>query len=96
MIGPKVIAALCAAALALAATAGWKGYQMGFAAAEAAQNARLLAQIEASEKLDADRREIARERDQLARKLEDEAHADPVVVDRCLSPDRVRRLNSLR
>ena len=86
------------AALGIAATiaAGVQGYRMGYAAAEADQNAALLAQIEAGRKLDQERRRIAAERDSLARQLEDEANADPVVVDRCLPPERVLRLNRLR
>lgn len=86
------------AALGVAATiaAGFQGYRMGYVAAEADQNAALLAQIEAGRKLDQERRRIAAERDSLARQLEDEANADPVFVDRCLSPERVLRLNRLR
>ncbi|MEP3295333.1 MAG: hypothetical protein ABJO27_02395 [Pseudoruegeria sp.] len=78
------------------AFAGWQGYRMGHAACEAAHDAETLARIEAAQKLDAERIDVARTRDELARKLEEQAHADPIIVERCLNTDRVRRLNSLR
>ena len=87
-----LVLALCAA---LAAFGVWM-YRTGYAAAEGAAQARLLAQIEAGQDLEEQRRKIAVERDTLARKLEEAAYADPVVVDRCLGPDRVRRLNAIR
>lgn len=87
---------LLAGTVALAALAGWQGYRMGHAACEDARRAELLAQIEAGQKLDAARRKAAQERDQLARELEGAAYADPVIVEQCLGPDRVRRLNAIR
>ena len=84
------------AALAVVGVVGWQGYRMGVNACEARQNAELLAQIEAGEKLEADRIRLKQQRDALARKNEELANADPVLVERCLSPDRMRRLNSLR
>lgn len=63
---------------------------------EARHAAQLLAQVEAGLKLDAARRAIEAQRDDLARQLEEQAYADPIIVPRCLGPDRVRRLNSLR
>lgn len=70
-------------------------YNRGKSDCEAAFNAARLDQIEAGEKLDDERRKIAIERDKLARELEEQAYAEPVVVQRCLSPSRVRRLNAL-
>lgn len=96
MTAPTRIAAVLAGALALSAFTGWQGYRAGRAACEAAHNATLLAHIEAGRKLDDDRRRLARERDELAAQLEEEAHADPVIVERCLAPGRVQRLNTLR
>lgn len=74
----------------------WQGYRMGYRAAVFAQNAVLLDRIEAGKKLEAERLKIAAERDDLSRKLEEAANADPVTVPRCLGPDRVRRLNALQ
>ncbi|MBT2130138.1 hypothetical protein [Aliiroseovarius lamellibrachiae] len=76
--------------------AGWQGYRLGYRASEAAKNAEHLAQIEAGKMLEAARLKAAAERDDLHRKLEEKAYADPVVVERCLGPDRVQRLNALR
>lgn len=72
------------------------GYLKGKKDAEAEFQGRILAYIEAGQKLDDARRRVAQERDELAARLEEEAYADPVIVERCLSPDRLRRLNSLR
>ncbi|WP_320176613.1 hypothetical protein [Roseovarius pacificus] len=83
-------------ALAIAAAAWGHGYWRGWEACAAAHNAEIIESQEEAKKLDAERREVMRERDDLARQLEEGAYADPVTVDRCLSPDRVRRLNSLR
>lgn len=96
MISGKLVIGAVAALLACSALSGWQGYRMGHAVAEARYNSRLLAEIEAGQKLDEARRVLARQRDDLARQLEEEAHADPVIVERCMSPDRVRRLNTLR
>lgn len=91
-----------AAALALLAAVWFQGHHAGRAACEARHTAALAAAqtatIRAAE--EASRREAARleaeaARDRLARELEDAAHADPVRVPDCLSPDRVRRLNRL-
>lgn len=94
-MGGGVVYAL-AVGLALSAGAGLYGYRAGQFACEAEHKARLLEEIEAGQRLEQERQRIARERDQLHRQLEEEAHADPVIVERCLSPDRVRRLNALR
>lgn len=80
---------------ALLGVAFWQGYRWGHAASEAHKNAELLAQIEAGQELEVERRRVAQERDELARQLEREAHADPVIVDQCFGPNRVRRLNAL-
>jgi hypothetical protein len=82
--------------IALIGVAGWRGYSMGYSAAETAHKVELLARIEAGEKLDQARIKAARERDELARQLEEQAYAEPVTVDRCLSPSRVQRLNSIK
>lgn len=82
----------------LAATAGaWgHGYWRGGAACDAAHNAEIIKRQQEADKLDAARREALQERDRLARELEESAYADPITVERCLGPDRVRRLNNLR
>lgn len=91
LINPWLILAV----LALAAGSAWQGYRIGHRAAEAAHGAEILKQIEEARQLEAERIQIARERDELARRLEDEANADPVVVNQCIGPGRVRRLNAL-
>jgi hypothetical protein len=96
MIRPYLILGLVVAFVAAASVAGWQGYRMGYAKAQAAHDADLLAQIEAGQKLEADRRRVARERDALAEQLERAGNAEPVIVERCLAPSRVRRLNTLR
>lgn len=90
-----ILAALSIAAVTCAA-AGWQGYRMGVAAETARQNAALLAEVAAGQKIEEQRRQIAQERDDLARQLEEEANASPIVVDHCLGPERVQRLNRLR
>lgn len=84
------------AAAVIAVLCGWQGYRLGFATSEARHNFERLARIEAGQKLEQARRQIARERDQLSRKLEEQAYAQPVAVERCLGPGRVRRLNAIR
>lgn len=96
MADPRLILAALLAVLICSGGAGWQGYRLGYAAAGADHNAQLLAEIEAGAKLEEERRSLAAERDALARQLEEESHADPVFVERCLAPDRVRRLNTLR
>ena len=83
-------------ALLLAAACGWQGYRMGHRAAVADHQEAELERVEAGRILEEDRRRLAQERDRLARKLEESAYAEPVVVERCLAPSRVRRLNSIR
>jgi len=85
-----------AIALTVVAAIGLQGYRMGYGAAEAARQAEDLARIEAGRILEADRRRIAQERDQLADQLKEQAYADPIIVKRCLSPGRVQRLNAIR
>ncbi|WP_162947025.1 hypothetical protein [Ruegeria sp. EL01] len=82
--------------LALVVGSGGLGYRMGYSAAEDDHKAELLEQIEAGQRSEAARIRVANERDDLARMLEEEENADPVIVEQCLSPDRVRRLNALR
>ena len=74
---------------------GWKCYRWGYEAADTAHKEALAAEIQAGLRLDAERRAAAAERDELARQLEEAGNADPIIVDRCLSPNRVRRLNGL-
>lgn len=83
-------------ALAVLGVVAVGAYKRGVADCEAAHNAELLAQIEAGEKAEKERLEIARERDELARQLEEEAYAEPVTIAQCLGPSRLRRLNDLR
>lgn len=84
------------AALVVIVAVFWQGHRVGYAAAVSSHQSELLGHIEAGQKLDATRRQAAFQRDQLARKLEEGAYADPVVVDQCLGPGRVRRLNAIR
>jgi hypothetical protein len=84
------------AAVAFLVGAMWWAYSQGIAKCQADHRADMLAQIEAGQKLEAARADEARKREELARKLEEQAYADPVVVEQCLGPDRVRRLNAIR
>ncbi|MEM9107584.1 MAG: hypothetical protein AAGC96_18205, partial [Pseudomonadota bacterium] len=84
------------AGLALLLAALWWAYTKGIEKCQADHNAELLERIEEGQRLEAERHEIAQERDNLARQLEEQANADPVFVEQCLSPDRVRRLNAYR
>lgn len=81
--------------IAIGALAFWQGYRWGHDISEAQHQAEILKRIEEGQKLDAERIKVARERDDLARRLEEQANADPVVVNQCLGPSRVRRLNAL-
>ncbi|SEJ91903.1 hypothetical protein SAMN05444007_108262 [Cribrihabitans marinus] len=92
----KRVAAYVALVLALLGGVAWLAYRQGRAAAEARHAQELLDRIEAGRKLEAERFRIARERDALLRRMEEDAYADPVVVRQCLGPGRVRRLNALR
>lgn len=92
----KVIIGAATGAALMATGAYWYGYLSGHDACAAAQQKRLLESIREGERLEEARREIAQERDDLARELEVAANADPVVISQCLGPSRVQRLNSLR
>ena len=85
--------AIGAALFIVAATVG---YVRGSADCEAAHAKADLARIEAGQKLERQRVKLQQQRDQLSRKLEEIAHAEPAAVPRCLGPSRVRRLNELR
>lgn len=93
---PYFYAAALAAVTALGAWLWGVGYAAGKRACEASHAAAEAAQAEAAAKLDAARIEIQRQRDALARQLQEAAYADPVSVPECLGAGRVRRLNSLR
>ena len=82
--------------LALIAVVAGFAYQRGASDCRARYQARELAQIERANQLDRARIASERARATLARTLEEKAHADPVAVPRCLGPQRLRRLNSLR
>ena len=85
-------------AVAIAAVLGamlW-AYSQGRAACEAAHRAERLKQIEAGERLEEERRSVASERAALTIKLSEERNADPVIVHRCLGPERVWRLEAIR
>lgn len=92
MFRPWIVAASLAIVLAAVAV----GYRRGAADCRAEYQARELAHIEVSRKLDDARRAAERVRDALSRQLEEEAHADLVSVPECLGAGRVRRLNALR
>lgn len=87
---------LILAAVAALGIAGGVGYRTGVKSADARHDAVLLAQIEAGQKLDKARLHALAARDDLARKLEESAYADPVISNQCFGPNRVRRLNALR
>ena len=83
------------AVVALLTFTWWHGHGAGRDACEAVHNAERLDQIEVGRMLETARRKAAQERDQLARELKEKANAEPVSVERCLSPGQVRRLNAI-
>ncbi|MFY0619126.1 hypothetical protein [Shimia sp.] len=87
---------LAAWALALAVGAFFYGKSEGRAACESEHARAVIAQREAGDKLMHDRQIVERKVHALSRQLEEQAYADPVVVERCLSPRRVQRLNAIR
>lgn len=84
--------------VAIAAFLGcmWWAYGQGVAKCQADHDAEWKAMIEAGEKLEAQRIAEAQKRDELIDELKEQANADPIVVERCAGPDRVRRLNQIR
>lgn len=95
MINGWMVAGALAAGIVLSGLAGWQGYSMGKAKCEADHNEEKLQLI--AESKESDRARIAAEvaRDDMARQLDQVSVSDPVLVHRCLSPSRVRRLNLL-
>ncbi|MEX0306018.1 MAG: hypothetical protein AB3N12_01415 [Ruegeria sp.] len=83
-------------AIALSGVTGWQGHRIGYAAAEDDHRTELLAQIEAGQKLEAARWQLEQELDKQASKNEEQAYAEPVVIQQCLGPSRVFRLNTSR
>lgn len=79
----------------IAAVAFWQGYRAGDALCTERHQREVLRQIEEFKQRDAERIKILHERDELVRRLEEAANKDPVIVQRCLGPGRVRRLNGL-
>ncbi len=94
IVSPRVIKA--AVGVVILSAAFGIGWVQGSAKCEARHSQALINQIEAGQMLEDARRAVVRQRDDLVRQLEELAHADPVVVERCLGPDRVRRLNAIR
>ena len=91
-----VTAYVLAGGVALAVFTGWQGYRAGEAACEAAHAHEAEQARKAGAELTAARQIAERKVYALSRQLEDQAYADPVAIDRCLSPSRVRRFNTLR
>ena len=81
--------------IGIAGVAYWYGDKNGHMRCTVKHQIELQEQIDTGEKLKADAIEVARQRDDLVRQLEVQANEDPVIVTQCLSPGRVRRLNSI-
>ncbi|SMP09670.1 hypothetical protein [Shimia sagamensis] len=96
MPSARFLLAVVALVLIASGGAGWVGYTKGIAKAEAAHNQELLDQIAKGQEADQKRRAAEQERARMAEELEAAAYAEPVVVERCLGPNRVQRLNALR
>ncbi len=92
LLNPWIIVGI----LVFIALSGFQGYRLGIKACEAKHAAALVKSIEENKRLNAERLEALEQREELARQLEVEANAEPVVVSQCLSPSRVRRLNNLQ
>ena len=91
MINPWAIIGV----IGIAGAAYWYGDRNGHMRCTLKHQTELQEQIDAGEKLKADVIEVARERDNLFRQLEEQANEDPVIVTQCLNPGRVQRLNSI-
>ncbi|MCT4557363.1 MAG: hypothetical protein N4A61_04810 [Pelagimonas sp.] len=72
------------------------GFHEGGQRCEARHAIAAIEKAERAAQLDAERIEVAKQRDDLARELEELSNADPIIVERCLGPNRVRRLNALQ
>jgi hypothetical protein len=71
----------------------WQGYRLGYDACELDRAQQLEQEREAARKLDQARMALLIERNALLDELEVLANEDPVAVEQCFGPDRVRRLN---
>ncbi|WP_170760003.1 hypothetical protein [Ruegeria lacuscaerulensis] len=81
-------------ALAIAGGSGWKGYSLGYDAAEDGHRAEKLEMIEAAKELENERIDVAQQRANLAQEVQESINADPIVVSRCLGPSRGVQLNA--
>ena len=71
-------------------------YYKGHRDNQAKHNRQILAAMEEHREAEIERQKLAKERDKLKEQLEVLANEDPVVVNECLGPNRVFRLNQLR
>jgi len=78
------------------AAVAWFARDYGRSECEAAHSRDALKMAQAGEKLENDRRALAIERSELMDEIRRQADADPVVVERCIGPGRVQRLNAIR
>ncbi|WP_412550523.1 hypothetical protein [Shimia sp. MIT910701] len=96
MPSARFLLAALVAVLVTSGVAGRVGYSLAVTKVEAAHNQDLLDQIAKGQEADQKRRAAEQERARMAEVLGAAAYAEPVVVERCLSPSRVQRLNALR
>lgn len=69
------------------------GYYMGYTRANNACKAAILVEIEKGKEADNERLALEEETRRLERELAAAGDVEPVVVQQCLGPSRVRRLN---
>lgn len=72
------------------------GYWKGTTDCNARAAKKELELVQQRERLEEARREVELNRYYLTKTLEEEANADAIVVERCLGPSRLRRLNAIR
>lgn len=71
-------------------------YDKGRRDCQAAYEEQYLEMVKRGQELEADRRQVAKDREELFEELRSQANEDPIVTECGIGPARVRRLNSIR
>ena len=91
MIGSRALI-VGAAIILIAGAAYWRGHSD----CQNRHNRKLLEAIEDSQEAEEERQRVELELVEATEQLKTAARNDPVVVNRCISPGRVKRLNEIR
>ena len=94
LVGLGVFLAAMAGAMVWSYGNGYRAAMETVGRAVASAQMETIRAAEVASRVEAERIEAEAQRDALARRLEDEANAEPVAVPQCLGPSRLRRLNS--